>query len=619
MLQRTPERAGIGFRADVEGLRGVAVLAVLAYHAGIPGLAGGFVGVDVFFVISGYLITRLLLAELDRSGRVSLAGFYARRARRILPAAAVVLAATLAAALLVPPLRRLDIAYDSLAAALQAGNWWFAAQQVDYLAASRDPSPLLHYWSLAVEEQFYLVWAPLLALLPRRAIVPAVASVTASSLALSLWWTGVSAPLAYLASPSRAWEFGVGALLALAAVQGRRPSLGWAGLAAIVGAAAWFGPQTAFPGTAALVPVAGAALVIAGSAPVLGRAWPRLAGRLSYSWYLWHWPVLVVGETLAGDHGWPLRLALVLVSAAPAWMTMRFVEEPIRRSAGLSAEPRRGLAVGVTAIVVPVAAALALGSGAVAAMGTGTLRPTAADARADYPPDPGCEIPLTATVSPPCRFGSGHDRVVLLGDSHAGQWFSAARHVAERRGAVLEVLVKPGCPLAEVTVRDPRLGREYHECGQWRDNALRRLADGPPPRLVLVASLSRYGVPPAEMARGWSATLQRLTRLSTPVVYLRDTPMPGRDVPACLSGADGDWAQCAAPRPAALGSDPVAEHRWPGVEVVDLTTSTLCPPGPSCPAVLDGMVLYRDDSHLTDTAARLLAPRLDDELRGLGH
>lgn len=242
------------FRPDIEGLRAFAVLSVLAFHASVPALAGGFVGVDVFLVISGYLITGLLVREAVTTGRIRLGEFFARRARRLLPSAAVVLVAVaVAGAWLTVPLRRTDLENDVVAAALSVANWRFVQQQTDYLAAGQDESPLLHFWSLAVEEQFYLCWGPLLAVLAvlaarsarrGRALRPAALALTAlltlGTFALSLRWTGDSVSLAYLGTPSRVWQFGVGALLALLPwhlLRGPRPLrllCGWAGAAALV-------------------------------------------------------------------------------------------------------------------------------------------------------------------------------------------------------------------------------------------------------------------------------------------------------------------------------------------------------------------------------------------------
>src|SRR5687768_9708620 len=303
------------FRPDLEGLRAIAVLLVLLYHAGVAAFGGGYVGVDVFFVLSGFLITGLIVRELEATGSIGLAAFYARRARRLLPAAALALAVTvIASAILLPSLRVGDVAVDAAAAALYVSNIRFAVQATDYLQASQAPSPLLHYWSLGVEEQFYLFWPALLLLatrlgwgsIPRLALMVGV--VSAGSFVLSLVLTQVSAPWAFYSLPTRAWELGIGALIALAALRSVAlpPSAavasGIAGVAMIVAAGTFIDTSTPFPGTAALLPTAGAGLVIVAGLgtrlPVPSRiltvAPLRWLGRISYSLYLWHWPIIVI-------------------------------------------------------------------------------------------------------------------------------------------------------------------------------------------------------------------------------------------------------------------------------------------------------------------------------------
>ncbi|MEU2758751.1 acyltransferase family protein [Streptomyces sp. NPDC007094] len=676
----SPHRAA--FRPDIEGLRAVAVLAVLAFHAGIPGVAGGFVGVDVFFVISGYLITGLLVREAITTGRIRLGAFFSRRARRLLPSAAVVLAAvSVAGAWLTVPLLRADLEHDVLAAALSVANWRFVSQQTDYLAAGHDQSPLLHFWSLAVEEQFYLVWAPLLAVIALaaaravrrgRAVRTVVALLTAgvavASFALSLHWTRDSVSLAYLGTPSRIWQFAAGALLALLPwhlLRGPRPLrlvCGWAGAGAIVWCVTAYDASTPYPGYAALVPTLGTAAVILAAIPgrgernaqgaygvgrLLAAGAPRALGRLSYTLYLWHWPVLVLAEARLGALGWPAKTALTLAAVLPAFATMRWVERPLRRSRTVSELPRRGLAVGISAVVLPVVLALVVGTttlqllgpatpvdvrslppGAAAgpsllaradgsALADGPVVPAPAQAREDFPPDGGCQVAPAVTSSPPCLFGAvdSPDRVVLLGDSHAGQWFSPLLALASRRGWALQELVKQGCPLPELTVKSPQLGRTYRECDTWRDEALDRLRTGPKPRLIVIASLNRYTADRELLLAAWEKTLKRLRATGAPIVYVEGTPVPGTDIPACVSGAPDGTAACAFDRKDALPPDPLARRiaagAVPGVRSVGVNAA-LCPDdGATCPAVRDRILLYRDDTHLTNVAAVVLAPRLE--------
>jgi len=379
---------GQGFRPDVQGMRALAVGLVILSHAGFRTFSGGFIGVDVFFVISGFLITGLLLREADASGRVSLLGFYARRARRILPAAVVVLVATVLASLLVLPLVRvLEIATDSIWAVLFAANIRFAVVGTDYFAQGEPTSPVQHYWSLAVEEQFYLVWPLLLiaALLlarrrgrrPDQVLVP-LAGLVVVLMAVSVVWSLVathgSPVTAYFSTLTRAWELGAGALCAIALrwrpVRAPRAVLeagGAGGLLLILAGALAFDAETPFPGYAAAVPVLGTVLLLAsGAGPeptAVGRLLAirpaRVLGDWSYSLYLWHWPVLRIAEDHQGVARLPLLdvagvLVLVLVLSAA---TYHLVEEPFRRGR-LWARPRFGVALYPVSVVVVLAVAL---------------------------------------------------------------------------------------------------------------------------------------------------------------------------------------------------------------------------------------------------------------------
>ena len=391
-------------RGDIEGLRAVAVVLVVLFHASIGGVPGGFVGVDVFFVISGFLITGLLLRERTASGTISLSSFYARRARRLLPAAALVLVVTLVASIiLLPPLLVPGVATDTAAAALYVSNMGFAMQATDYFAAGQAPSPFLHFWSLGVEEQFYVFWPAIVLLVTRGAIRPGrrvgitVVAIAAASFVFALWLTSAAEPWAFFSLPTRAWELALGGSLAVA---GARLSLlpqrvaaaaGWVGLALIVVAGVVLNETTPFPGTAALLPTVGAALVIVsgaqptalGPARLLGTAIPRFFGRISYSLYLWHWPVLVLPAIAAGV---PLplseRVVLVVVSVALATATSRLVEDPFRRGRFIGTLPRRNLAMAGALTVAVAMTCVGVNTSVAASMrGTGTASTPAANSQ----------------------------------------------------------------------------------------------------------------------------------------------------------------------------------------------------------------------------------------------
>src|SRR5215211_3671310 len=391
MARRDPSRHGVPsqqnparsvpateHRDDLQGLRAVAVLMVALGHAGVGFLKGGYVGVDVFFVLSGFLLTGLLLSTAAKHGTVSLMDFYARRARRILPAAALTLVATsLAAYLLLNVVRAKQAVLDSLAASLFVANIHFAKHGTDYFAQDEPPSPVEHFWSLAVEEQFYLFWPAALSFvlfgtfLGRRSrqrahvidrdavrrLLVVVLIAAAASLAWSIHYTDRNPTGGYFSTMARAWELAIGAALAIGTSRliganhasrfvrascALRATMGWAGIVAIGIAGVAFSSSTPFPGSAALLPTLGTALVIAagigsdkpklGVGRVLAVAPMRYIGDRSYAFYLWHWPVLIIASEYVGDE-LSLKSNLLLVTGAflLSMITYAVYENPIRR------------------------------------------------------------------------------------------------------------------------------------------------------------------------------------------------------------------------------------------------------------------------------------------------
>lgn len=666
------------FRPDIEGLRGVAVAAVLLYHAGVPLFSGGYVGVDVFFVISGYLITGLLLNEVRRTGTVSIARFYGGRAKRLLPSVAVVLVAVAVLAWVVlPPVRRSAAAVEIMAAAGYVVNWLLAARSVDYSAVGDAASPVQHFWSLAVEEQFYLVWPVLLLAVAwwarrrghgiTRPLAAVLGPLAAVSFGYGWYMANTEADPAYFSTATRAWELALGGLVAVAFARPRRLSRWPAALLTVAGGGAigagcvLLSDATAFPGTAALLPTLGAAALIVAGLSHAG-AWPqkvltlapvRHVGRVSYSWYLWHWPLLVFAEAHWGHLSLARGIAVTACSYVPAYLTHRFVEQPLRHRRALVRRPMAALRLGAVCTAAAVVCGLALRvvtptlalagpeqvSGAKSATrdpavqrSARAIRPVPQDAAKDrgrmY--EDGCLVAKKDTASPPCVYGDpdAATTVVLFGDSHAMHWFPALNQVARKRHWRLVGLTKSGCPAADARIYARGFKREYHECDTWRDRALRRITRLRP-AMIVTSGLATYkvmsGDRPLEgdtahqaLERGYTATLRRLVKTGAAIRVIRDVPHGRDNVPDCVANTPGDLTKCAIPERTAFAYRPVnanAARQVTGARLLDATPQ-LCPGG-VCPAVIGNSLVYRNRGHLTATYARTLDDWFDAHLPDL--
>lgn len=635
------------FRPDIEGLRALAILIVVACHAGW--LPGGYIGVDVFFVISGYLITTHLLREYALGQGIALADFYARRIRRLLPAFLLMLAVvSLLSGLLFSPLEQPQVWRSVMAASLYASNFRFSAEATNYWGSDAKADPLLHTWSLGVEEQFYLVWPLgflLLALLWRRGLRHAAVLIAGGLLVLSFLlsalWVHYRQPDAFFWPLTRAWEFGAGAIIA-AAGQWWAPSarmsraLSWLGLGLVVVAAAFLDGQSLFPGVWALLPVLGAGCLMAAALPRQdGRAdslavW-RLSGmqalgRWSYAWYLWHWPLLVFAKML-----WPGSLPAIvmaiLVSLLLAAASSRWLENPVRRLPVF----RPGW----------VALALLL-IGPLVFVSTGVRQ----DAKmTQLMQTPAMQSVYQATGEVPWIYRRNCDRWfsdgdvvlcplgteqplhtwMLVGDSHAGQWTSALTDIVRSRGDELVVATKSACPMVDESFFYTRIGRIYRECDVWRLGVVQTIA-ARRPDVVVISGSENYPFSDRQWHEGTERVVAALSQAAGKVVILRDTPLPDLSPPKCLARRlwqPSLYTEACAFR---LGKTPstalrdlhtTLAARYPNVFFVDMTPS-ICPDGRVCPIVRNGQITYRDANHLADGFVKMLTPDLERHLMEAG-
>ena len=608
---------------QIQGLRAVAALLVTIFHARL--MPGGFIGVDIFYVISGYLITGLIIREIDKTGRLDLNEFYQRRIKRLLPTSVFVLFITAIVGMFVlPAITRDALGRDLFAAAAYVSNYLFAWWENDYQNLNATPSPFIHYWSLAVEEQFYVVWPIFILFLSRygkRTIFQGVAMVTALSFLLSIYLTQVAPIWAFYSLPTRAWELGFGALLLFIPDRYlRNRFLPWVGAIGIAIATFNFDESTAFPGFNALLPVVATAILI-GSIPV----WPRFfndlsnnrlmqwLGAISYPLYLWHWPALVLPSSALGR---PLqireRLLCILSTIVLAHITSKFVEQPLRHRS-FSAKKIYGFFATTTAVSLLAGVAIAsTASSVIKVKGTNysfNLEQVVAKP-AVY--GDGCHVNYGEVESGDCTYGEkgSATKVVLYGDSHAAQWFPTLEVLAREKGFELISLTKSACPSVDVP-RSDQGAYKNSECDKWRENSVKRIQKIKPTAVIL--SSFQYFTEPrgySSRAQWWNEGQRRLLAdlqgSSRNLIYISDTPQPLRDIPNCLASQDVKDCDTTEKTPNVIIN---------GFKKID-PTPWLCTN--VCSSIKDGYVVYRDGSHISVQSALALAPLLETALRDKG-
>jgi peptidoglycan/LPS O-acetylase OafA/YrhL len=612
---------------QIQGLRALAALLVTLFHA--KWVNGGFIGVDIFYVISGFLITGLLLREIERTGTINFKEFYARRFKRLLPTSFFVLALTaIFSWMLVPPTMRSSLGRDVIAASLYVSNYLFAWWQADYQNLDATPSPVIHYWSLAVEEQFYLVW-PFLILVffmaatklkLKKVLTLLVAGVTALSLVFSIYQTETSPIWAFYSLPTRAWELGLGALLVLLPPVRTKKLVGLLGFIFIIVSAFIFGETTAFPGLNAVLPVMGTVMLIATI-----NTWPpflndvansrvfQWLGEISYPLYLWHWPLLVLPSTYFAR---PLevyeRILAIIATIVLADLTHRFIEEPFRKTETIPTLVFKRSGV-ITLVSVLIGTVIIFSSSdKIDVSGINGAVSLAQIKARPLVYDDGCHANYAQTNSDKCEFADKKSQktMVLYGDSHAAQWFPALVEIASRSGYKLISLTKSACPAVD-TVRLDQGGFKMSRCKQWRINSIKRIQDINPDVLIM-SSFQYFAQPPrfTDREKWWNdgqrKLLTEVKNVSPHLIYLTDTPHPLRDIPACL--ANYSISKC---------------NTTQRSENLSISGFNIINPNPwlcsrVCPAVKDGVVAYRDASHISVDIAIALIPRLTQALRDQG-
>lgn len=668
-----------GVRADIQSLRALAVGLVVLNHLWPGDLPGGYIGVDIFFVISGYLITSHLVREVNATGGVKLGSFWARRAKRLLPAALVVLIASGIIALTLVPLLYQQSALRQIAAAgAYFLNWLLFAESADYFAQTDALSPVTHYWSLSVEEQFYVVW-PLVILgvllltkatparVRKTALVVAMTLILVASLAWAIFSTARGAAGAYFATTGRAWEFAAGALLAFApslpSIDRRAAAAtSWLMWGALVGCAFLYSPASGFPGPLALVPVTATAALLwlrtddCKWAPqrVLAIRPVTFVGDISYSLYLWHWPLIVavtyaLGGTLSGG----VKAGIVIGAVLLAWLTKRLVEDPVRltKLSGL-ARPRN--------VLIATAASIALlwgGTLMVAPDVEGRAEAAVAELNADVRQDTPCfgaraafadcedshtlgdldyalnswEL-LDRTVSngtycsykwgaaelAPCSFGvpEGSQRrdVALVGDSHAAMMVFPLDAVSAAHGLRVHTYLAEACAALDddsIAVAGSTEQQRSDQCNAWRVKVIDELTESPLIDTIVTTSFDTAYYETAnpsvrDSGDGYVRAWEEWLLAGKTVIVINDVPRFPQSVPECIMSASTLEDPCAMDADALSTEGPL----WTAAQQIDdpdfhfVDHRDVYCDDQKCHTVIGGIPVYIDSNHLTSVFAR---------------
>jgi peptidoglycan/LPS O-acetylase OafA/YrhL len=652
------------FRPDIEGLRAIAVLCVVIAHSKI-GLESGFIGVDVFFVISGFLITGHLFKEVLKHGTIHMLQFYSRRILRILPASIFVILATLLSAyLFLSPLQLANYGLDGVFSSFSGMNYRLAESGTDYFKSSTLPSPFQHYWSLAIEEQFYFVWPFVILILAKlfgrskhfKSILSLILlGIIGASLYYSYIVTQVSQTWAYFGLLTRAWELGIGAILAINMnLFARIPSkvsafLSWVGMSGLVAGLILINESTPYPGVWALIPTLSTALIIAVGTnynkysieTIFKHGIFQWIGKISYSWYLVHWAFFVIFLFDAERTSFGDKIGAIIVSFWLAHLSYFLVELTTRYNEYLKKSMRRVYAMGLSLILIAGSISGALlytnsqkteaKSFELAGQESEVSKKIEESIKSKILSDnlvvPIAKVPMDKFIncmtkvesklpvrSEICRLGEVNSakKMVLVGDSHANQFTETFDTIAKKYGYELINYTKPGCPFQDIKVSYGETSDDYKECYTWRNQALAEIEKLNPE--VIIPVQIEY---PTSNFDIWRNYLTKLKKISKKVISIVDSPNPTVNVPQCLLDNKSNIQICNIVKV----KDPLRNRKLENelkiindLEIDRVETNNWFCFEQICPVVIDNIVVYHDGSHLSSSYAKYITKLMDSKV-----
>ncbi|WP_022793513.1 acyltransferase family protein [Marinococcus halotolerans] len=655
---RTPEKR---FRPEIEGVRAVAAFLVAVYHIWLGSVSGG---VDVFFVVSGYLITTSLLSRLEREGTINLPEYLLGLGRRLLPLAVIVILFTMAGSIVFLPQSQWEqIVSEMLASALYFQNWELATSAVDYLAQNNEASPFQHFWALSIQGQFYVLW-PLLILLTyflakktfntpvRKTLCGVLAAVFILSLSYSIYITAANQPWAYFDAFARVWEFSLGGLAALLLPYLTMNKsvgfvLGWLGLAVISLTGLLLPVSTVFPGAAALLPTTGALLIITaaenssrfGVDKLLGSRPFLYFGSISYGFYLWHWPILIFYFAYFDNTTVSIKggIAIIVLAFAAAALSVKIIETPLRK---INIKQSKGKAViALVLFLLPALTAAGIWDNYVDKNQSGigedytvTDYPGARAISEDIEPNPDidplenvaqaesempafyadseCYSNLEETEISMCSYGDTTDpeyTIALVGGSHSGHWFPALEKMSEELSLQIDVFNKDGCRFST----DDFDGTLSDSCMQWNEDSIEPLKKNDPDLLFTTANVNAGGTIPEGYLEIWEEFEGH-----TEIFAIRDNPRMQEEIPSCLEESD-DPADCAVPRDEVLSENPPWENTEEENIPDNVTFADMSPyfcDDDTCDPVIGNVITFRDNHHISTFYSRTMGPALKEHI-----